>query len=126
MKGTDNMNKLEIYTGTKTYMYPTGKLATPEVLEHDYPALASSFKMVITTDAGGEVVQGIGALSSLRSRYDIDAAISDEEALAKIEEAMNAVPEPEPEPEDTEPSAVERIAAALEYQSLASMPDEEV
>ena len=116
------MIKLEIYTGTKAYIYPTGKIATPDILESEYPALASSFKMVITTDDGGEVIRGIDVLSSMRSRYKIDSSLSDEEALTKIEEAMNV----EPEPVEEEPSAVERIAAALEYQALASMPDEEV
>ena len=50
--------------------------------------------------------------------YQIDASLSESEALAKIEEIINTEPEV-----DTTPSAEERIAAALEYQNLTSMED---
>ena len=45
----------------------------------------------------------------------IDAALSEDESILKIEEIRNAPP---PEPEA---SAEERIAAALEYQNLVNM-----
>ncbi len=45
----------------------------------------------------------------------IDSSLSEDEAIAKIEELRNA-PIPEPDP-----TAEERIEAALEYQNLANM-----
>ena len=51
--------------------------------------------------------------------YNIDQSLSTEEKIAKIEEIINTVPEP-----DTAPTAEERIAAALEYQVMASLPDD--
>ena len=57
--------------------------------------------------------------SLLRSIYQIDPSMSDNEALAAIEEIKNTPPEV-----DDTPSAEERIAAALEYQVMSSLPDE--
>ena len=31
--------KLELYTGERTYMFPTGALATPEVIEIEFSAI---------------------------------------------------------------------------------------
>ena len=45
----------------------------------------------------------------------IDPALTEAEAISKIEELRNA-PAPEPDP-----TAEERIAAALEYQNLVNM-----
>ena len=45
----------------------------------------------------------------------IDSSLSEDEAIARIEELRNA-PIPEPDP-----TAEERIEAALEYQNLANM-----
>ena len=52
----------------------------------------------------------------MRTMHQIDATHPEPEALAKIEEIINTEPKV-----DTTPSAEERIAAALEYQNLASM-----
>lgn len=113
------MIKLEKYTGEKTYMFPTGALATPEVVYNNYPA-AKVFTFVVGTDKNGQVMQSMDNLSVLRDVYDIDAALSEDEAIAAIEEIMNT---PE-EPVEDVPTAEERIAAALEYQVMSSLPDE--
>ena len=55
----------------------------------------------------------------MRSLYNVDKALTEAEAIAKIEEIINTEPE-------VEPSAEERIASALEYQNLMSMDDVEV
>ena len=55
----------------------------------------------------------------MRSVYNVDRSLSEDEAIAKIEEIVNTPPA------EPEPSAQERIAAALEYQVVTSMPDEE-
>lgn len=108
------MKVIEKYTGTKTYMFPNGAIATPEVMEQNYPAIMT-FTHIIETDEMGEVCFAVQNLSAMRGFYGIDSSLTEDEAIAAIQEIINA-----PEPE-AEPSAEERIAAALEYQNLASM-----
>ena len=112
------MRKLEIYDGTKTYMYPNMTLATPQVMQANYPAILA-FPHVIETDDAGQVCFAIENFSAMKSRYNIDNELTDEQALAAIQEILNA---PEPEPEA---SSEERIASALEFQNLMMLPDEE-
>ena len=115
------MRKLEKYTGKKTYMFPTGRLATPEVIAAEYPATAA-FVHVVETDANGEVMFALMNLSALRTQYDIDTGLTEADAIAAIEEALNAKDEVVV---SDEPTAEERIAAALEAQVMLSMPDVE-
>lgn len=112
------MKKIEKYTGKKTYMYPNGAIATPEIVKRDYPAV-EVFTHIIETDEAGEVMFAIQNLSAMRNMYSIDSALSEEEAIAAIEEIINT-----PQEVDDTPSAEERIAAALEYQVVASLPDD--
>ena len=112
------MKKLEKYTGDKTYMFPNGAIATPEKMLVEFPAVLT-FAHIIETDEAGEVCFAVQNLNAMRSLYNIDTALTEAEAIAKIEEIINTVPE-------EEPSAEERIASALEYQNLMSMEDVEV
>ena len=112
------MRILEIYKSDKTYMYPSGAVATPERLCSDYPAV-KTFPHVIETDENGQVCFAINNLSAMRSRYDIDSALSNEEAVAVMQEIMNT---PVEEPVEVV-TAEERIAAALELQNLMAMED---
>lgn len=107
------MKYLEKYTGKKTYAYPSGALATPERVLSDFEA-ALTFTHVVETDANGQVMFGFYNLSALRSQYDINPELNDDDAIAVIQGRMN---EPAPEPSN-EPTAEERIAAALEYQNM--------
>jgi hypothetical protein len=111
------MKVLEFYDGTKTYMYPNMKLATPEVMQRDYPAILA-FRHVIETDEAGQVCFGIENFSAMRSRYNIDPTLGENEALATIQELINT--EPEPVIDDNT-----RIADALEDLVVLNMPDEE-
>lgn len=110
------MRKVEKYTGEKTYMFPSGRLATKETVLEQFPA-ALTFAHIVETDDNGEVMFAFNNLSAMRNMHQIDKGLSEEEAIAAIEEKINT-PEPVPEPE---PSAEERIAAALEYQNLMSL-----
>lgn len=103
------MIKLEKYTGEKVYMFGNGNLATPEVVYHKWPA-ARVFTFVVGTDPNGEVLQSMDNLSALRSVYGIDSSLSDEEAIAAIEEIMNTPPAPVEETVSDQT----RIADALE------------
>lgn len=105
------MKRLEKWTGTKTYMYPNGELATPERINSDFPA-GLHFAHVIETDEQGQVCFAFMNLSAVRSQYEINPELSDEDAIIELETIINA-PQPEPEP-----SAEERIAAAMEFQNL--------
>ena len=108
------MIKIEKYTGSKTYMYPNGELASPERVKKDYPAV-EAFVHIVETDEAGQVMFALQNLAAVRSQMGIDASLSEEEAIAEIE-ALRNTPAPEPEP-----TATERIAANLEWQTLLSL-----
>ena len=115
------MTKLYFFDKTKTYIYPNNKVATPEQTAKDFPAAHSGLiKFVVTSDEDGVIMLGIDTLTTLKGIYNIDSSLSDDEALQAIEDIMNTPVEP-----DTTPSAEERIASALEFQNLMSMPDAE-
>lgn len=111
------MVKIEKFTGEKTYMYPNGALATPEKIKADFPAV-EAFVHIIETDEASQVCFAVQNLAAVRSQMGIDPELTETEAIAKIEEIRNT-PAPEPEP-----SAKERIAAAMEYQNLVNMQKE--
>ena len=115
------MKKLVKYDGNKTFMFPNGVLATPSVMVDNFPAILT-FAHVIETDEKEEVCFAVQNLSALRSMYEIDASLSEKEAIAKIQEIINTPPAEEP----TEPTAEERIASSLEFQTMMMLPDEEV
>lgn len=106
--------KIEKYTGDKTYMFPNGAIATKEAVLKQFPA-ALSFVHFVETDENGEIMWAFQNLSAMRTMYEIDSSLSEEEALKKIEGIINTPP-PEPEP-----SAEERMAAAMEFQNLMSL-----
>ncbi len=121
------MKILEIYTGTKTYMAPDSSVVTPEIAKERYPAAVAKdengnliFPHVVETDEAGQTMFAIINLSAMRSMYDIDKTLTEDEAIAKLQEIMNTPPEV-----DTTPTPEERIAAAMEYQVMSSLPDEE-
>ena len=111
------MKVIEKYTGEKTYMFPNGSLATKDAVLQQFPA-ALSFAHIVETDENGEVMFALQNLSAMRSIYNVDAALTEDEAIAAIQKIINT-----PEPVNTEPTSEERIAAAMEYQVMASLPD---
>lgn len=115
------MKKLEKYTGEKTYMYPNAVLATPERVLADFPA-AVAFPHVIETDDNGEVLFAIMNLSAMRSQYGIDASLTEEEAIQELENILNT-PEKIVVEEDTATTALENIAAQLEFQNMMALDD---
>lgn len=111
------MKIVEKYTGNRTYMYPNGTLATPEIVLSNYPAILT-FPHIIETDENHEVCWAIQNLSAARSMHSIDSALTEAEAIAALQKITNAEPVV-----DHTPRAEERIAAALEYQNIMTMPD---
>lgn len=108
------MIKIEKYTGTKTYMFPNGELATPERVLSEFEACLT-FAHIIETDEAREVMFAIQNLAAIRSQLGIDPALTEDEAIAVIEEIRNAPPE------ESDPTAEERIAAAMEYQNMLAV-----
>ena len=108
------MIKIEKFQDNKTYMYPNGALATAETIKKDFPAV-EAFTHIIETDEAGQVCFAVQNLAAVRSQMGIDPSLTEDEAISKIEEIRNT-PAPEPDP-----TAEERIAAAMEYQNLLNM-----
>ena len=100
-------------------MFPNGSLATKEkVLEQFESAL--TFTHIVETDENGEVMWALENLNAMRSIYNIDKNLSEDEAILEIEKIVNTEPKI-----DNTPSAEERIASALEFQNMMALPDVE-
>ena len=106
------------YTGEKIYMFPNGELANKERVLKDFPS-ALTFTHIMETDEHEEVCFSMQNLSAMRGFYNIDSSLTEDEAIAAIQDIINA-----PAPE-AEPSAEERIASALEFQNMMSLEDVE-
>lgn len=117
---------LKLYDANDVYMAPAGTMMDEAgVLEH-FPAVAH-FQHIVHTDAGGEMMYGFYSLSAMKSKYGVEIS-NPTQAVKAVEDAMNA----EQEQQEAEAQAMaeaitpeERIAAALEFQALASLPDVE-
>jgi hypothetical protein len=110
---------LEVYDNQKTYIFPNMTLATPEEVTKNYSVVnIPDMICLFETDESRTMFYTVPEpIVVMRSRYGLNQDISIEETIASIEEILNA-PIEEIEPE---PTAEERIAAAMEYQNLLSM-----
>ncbi|MCI8336981.1 MAG: hypothetical protein HFI72_07505 [Peptococcaceae bacterium] len=118
------MSRYAIWNKQDPIITPIGEVLTAAQWKERYPVAAlDSIKVVC---AGGEINGAFfGTLGQMVEMYsnqgcDFSSCVTDEEKLAAIEafeEEMN-------KPNDM-PSAEERIAAAMEYQVMASLPDAE-
>ena len=104
------------FDGSSTFMFPNGELATPQKIREHFPAV-DSFTHVL--EIKGDMCQAVESLSALRELNHIDSSLSEEEAIAALETVINTPP-PEPEP-----TADERIAAALEFQNILGLDNVE-
>lgn len=104
--------KLELYTPGRTFMFPNGAIATPEIIEQQFPAI-SLFPHVI--EINGNVLQAVMEFESVKARYGL-TDVDDATALQQIEDIINNPPAPV-----VEVTPQERIAAALEFQNLLSL-----
>ena len=73
------------YTGEKTFMYPNGELATKERVLQDFPA-ALTFTHIMETDEEEQVCFSMQNLSAMRGVYGIHKSLTEDEAIAKIQE----------------------------------------
>lgn len=118
------MSKYAIWNKQDNILTPIGEVLTAAQWIERYPMAGLDTIKVVC--AGGEINGAFfGTLGQMVDLYakqgcDFSGCTTDEEKLAAIEafeDAMNA-------PSD-EPTTDERIAAALEYQVMASLPDAE-
>ncbi len=115
---------LRLYDPADTFLAPGGTIMDAAAVREQFPA-SQMFTYIVHTDAGGEVMYGFYSLSAMRSKYGISQALTGAEAVQAVENAMNAEKEAEAEAQASYISPEERIAAALEFQALSSLPDAE-
>ena len=117
------MSRYAIWNKTDPIITPIGEVLTAEQWIRRYPV--AGVPSVTVVCAAGEINGGFfGTLGQLEQIYgeqgaDFSACQTPEDRLAVIEAFEDALNTP-----SDEPSAEERIAAALEYQVMASLPDE--
>ena len=117
------MKRYAIWDKQSPVIVPTGKVFTAEQWKEKYPVAA--LESVTVVCAAGEVNGGFfGTLGQMVQMYaaqgcDFSACETAEEKLEAIESFEDALNAP-----STEPTTDKRIAAALEYQVMASLPDE--
>lgn len=107
------MIKIEKYDGKKTYMFPNGDIATPEVVLKKFPA-CMTFPHLVETDESGQVMFALQNIAAVRSHMGVSSSLNESDAIRKIEELRNT-------PVEYVPSAEERIASALEWQALQNL-----
>ena len=119
------MSRYAIWNKQDPILTPIGEVLTAEQWIGRYPI--AGIETITVVCAAGEINGGFfGTLGQMVEMYsnqgcDFSGCTTDEDKLAAIEACEDAMNTP-----STEPSADERIAAALEYQVMASLPDETV
>lgn len=118
------MKRYAIWDKVSPVIVPTGKVFTAEQWKEKYPVAA--LESITVVCAAGEINGGFfGTLGQMEQRYaaqgcDFSGCETAEDKLKAIEDFEDAR-----SAEQSVPNAQERIAAALEYQVMASLPDEE-
>ena len=121
------MKRYAIWNKKDPVFTPVGEMLTAEQWIERYP-VAGLATVTVVCDASEVNGAFFGTLDQMTRTYeqmgaDFSSCVTAEDKLAVIEafeDYMNT-----PSEEDMMPTAEERIAAALEYQVMASLPDEE-
>lgn len=106
------MIHLKRYDLNHVYMSPASTVMDAQAVTEQFPAVAY-FTHVVETDANGEMMFALQNLSAMRNQYGIDASISEDAAIAALQNILNQQANA-----TQEPSAEERIAAAMEFQNV--------
>ena len=118
------MKRYAIWDKVSPIIVPTGKVFTAEQWKEKYPVAALPSITVVC--AAGEINGGFfGTLGQMEQMYaaqgcDFSGCETAEDKLQAIEDFEDAA-----NTGTDENTPEERIAAALEYQVMASLPDEE-
>ena len=119
------LKRYAIWDKKSPVIVPTGKVFTADQWKEKYPV--ATMDSITVVCSAGEVNGGFfGTLGQMEKMYaaqgcDFSACTTAEEKLEAIEAFEDAMNAP-----STEPTTDERIAAALEYQVMSSLPDETV
>lgn len=116
------MSRYAIWDKQSPVITPIGEVLSSEQWIQRYPAAGVPTIQVVC--AGGEINGAFfGTLGQMTEMYgkmgcDFSACVTDQDKLDAIEAFEDAQNAP-----STQPTSEERIAAALEYQVMASLPD---
>ena len=114
------MSRYAIWDKVSPIITPVGEVLTAEQWIDRYPV--AGLDSITVVCAAGEINGGFfGTLGQMKTMYenmgaDFSECTTDEEILAKIEEFDTIMNTP-----NEEPTAEERIAAAMEYQNLMKL-----
>ena len=117
------MKRYAIWDKLSPIITPIGEVLTADQWIQRYP-VAGVPSITVVCGAGEINGSFFGTLGQMVQMYsaqgaDFSACTTDEEKLEVIEAFEDAMNAP-----STEPTTDERIAAALEYQVMASLPDD--
>ena len=118
------MKRYAIWNKVDPILTPVGEVLSPEKWIERYPI--AGVESITVVCAAGEINGAFfGTLGQMVQMFegmgaDFSACETAEDKLAVIEAFEDAMNAPA-----AEPTAEERIAAALEYQVMASLPDDE-
>lgn len=111
------MKYYNLYNQEENYIFTNGAPANLETLVSTYP-LIGQIPFALETDKTGHIIFNITILELLKTQYNIDEGLTDQEAIKEIQRLANL-------PDDEVDSQI-RIADALEDLVVLNMPDEEV
>lgn len=107
--------KYKIWDGQETLVTPIGEVLTPEAVRAKYPVATIPGMKFIIADSPIQL-QVWDEFTGIKEMYKkLGAGITDEMTDQEVLDAVSAFQET---PVEAEPTAEERIAAALEFQSL--------
>ena len=117
------MTRYAIFDNFINIITPVGEVLSAQDWKNRYP-VANLDSITIVCGAGEINGSFFGTLGQMKDMYaaqgcDFSECTTNEEILQKIEDFEDELNTP-----STEPSTNERIAAALEYQVMASLPDD--
>lgn len=117
------MKRYAIWDKVSPIITPVGEVLSAQDWKDRYP-VANLDSITIVCGAGEINGSFFGTLGQMKDMYtaqgcDFSNCTTNEEILQKIEDFEDEMNKP-----STEPSTDERIAAALEYQVMASLPDD--
>ena len=115
--------RYKIWDKWSNLVTPVGEVLTPEQVFERFPAAAlDGLKYVIADQPVSMAV--FMEFEATKNHYrKLGVSITDD---MTDQEVLDAISEWEENPPEPEPSAEERIAAALEFQNLTMLPDTEV
>ncbi len=112
--------KYKIWNKTDSLVTPTGKILTPQQVFEQYPAARIDGMKYIIADQPISMAVFMEFEATKAFYKQLGVPITDDMTDQEVLDAISAWEENPPAPE---PTAEERIAAALEFQNLTSLPD---